>query len=817
MLRNYIKIAWRNLQKNRTFSIINIAGLSFSVAFCLLLFFYIRYEQSYDSFHTKKDHLYRLEMTDAWARPEDAPKKNLFSFLTKGDDVKNELKFPLVVGTDMQAVFLEIKSITRFQELDGNYGAQLVKANNEVYKEGNAIYTDDNFFKTFSFHLKKGNAASVLSSPNNVVLSEKTAKKYFGNDDPIGKTIKLVSDSNKLFKVAGVAEEAPANSSIQYTLIMPAQASPRYKADIAERFNHSDYVFMIEFADGVSIPQFERKMNQWVKTYFADYRKDYKNLTADNFHWYLRPLPDCHYNASSNWGHYTNSKNIYQLACLVIIILLIASLNYVLIVISNSAARSQEIGIRKVMGANRRSVVLQFWVETQILVLIAVTIGFVLTRPLLPLFNKIIGTELGFNAVTWTKNIPAILLLCFLLGIVAGYYPALFLSRMKPATIIKSFSTFKINPRFSKILIVLQYTSCVILMICAFVINRQMQFIGNKDLGFDKDQVLIVNNPTMDAAFTKKVRDRFSVYAQSQSSISYFSTMNGGLAGEYNTNGFILDGKQTERKQVSVDYNYFEMLGLKFKQGRSFSKEFPTDSSMNPRSIVVNETLFKMLGKTAKLGEYNEPLDAKIIGVVTDYHFESLSNKIQPEEHVLGTKYAMRFLFKVKAGRMQPTITGIEKEWKTITSNYPFEYTFLDKTIAQMYEPELRWQNTIQVSCFFAIFIACLGLFGLSAINAVNRMKEIGIRKILGASVKDIVTTLSGDFILMVSISIVIATPIAWFVMNKWLEDFAYRINISWWMFVIVGLIALLIALLATGFQALKAAVANPVKSLRTE
>ena len=817
MLRNYFKIAWRNLLKHRTFSIINIAGLSISVAFCLLVFFYIRYEQSYDSFHAKKDRLFRLEMTDAWTSPPAVPKKQLFSFLTKNDDVKNNIIFPLVVGTDLQNTFPEIKSITRFQDISGHYGDQLVKAGKEVFKEHHVLYADDNFFKNFSFPLVKGNAGTALASPENVVLSAKTAKKYFGNGDPIGKTIELVTDNNRLFTVAGVAADAPGNSSIQYTLIMPIQSGPGYETNIKERFNHSEHVFIIELADAVSAPQFEKKMDQWVTTYFADVIKDNKNVTSNNFHWYLRPLTDCHYNASGDWGHYTNSNNIYQLACLVIIILLIASLNYVLIVISNSAARSQEVGIRKVMGANRRTVILQFWTETQILVVIAVVLGLVLTRPLLPLFNKIIGTELDFNSVSWKENMPAIFFLCFLLGLIAGYYPALVLSKMKPASIIKSFSTFKISPRFSRVLIVLQYTTCVILMIAAFVINRQMQYISNKDLGFDKEQVLMVNNPTWDMNFTKKVRDRMEVFVQSQPAISYFSTMLGGLNGANNDNGFFLNGKHTSRRQISVDYNYFDMLGLKFVMGRPFSKDIASDSSITERSVVVNETLFKLLGKTAKLGAFNEPLGEKIIGVVTDYHFESLSKKIEPEEHRLATKFAGYFMFKIKAGQMQPAIAGIEKEWKSITSNYPFEYTFLDQTISQMYEPEIRWQKTIQASCFFAIFIACMGLFGLSAINAVNRMKEIGIRKILGATMKDIVSTLSADFILMVSVSILIATPVAWWIMNKWLEDFAYRIHISWWMFVLVGATAILIALITTGFQAVKAAMTNPVKSLRTE
>jgi putative ABC transport system permease protein len=398
-----------------------------------------------------------------------------------------------------------------------------------------------------------------------------------------------------------------------------------------------------------------------------------------------------------------------------------------------------------------------------------------------------------------------------------GYYPALILSKMKPVSIIKSFQTFKINPRFSKIMVIVQYTACVVLMFAAFVINLQMHYISNKDLGFDKDQVLMVRNPTWDADFTTHVRDRLNVYAKSQPSILYFSGMNGGLDGSYNTNGFILNGERKWLKQLSVDYNYFEMLGIKFIHGRPFSKSISSDTSNKLRPGIVNETLFNMLGKDAKLGVYNEAIRSTIIGVVKDYNFETLSKKVEPEQHVLAQRYEEFFMFKVRAGEMQNAIAKLQKEWKQITNNYPFEYTFLDQSIAKMYESDKRWQNIIQAACFFAIFIACLGLFGLSSINAVNRTKEIGIRKVLGANIKDVVTALSSGFIMMFIIAIVIAAPLGYWIMNNWLKDFAYRINISWWMFISVGFIALIIAFSAVSFQAVKAAVANPIKSLRTE
>lgn len=814
MFANYFKTAIRNLLRNKAFSFINIIGLSLSVAFCLLLFMHIRFEQSFDTFHQKKNHLFRLEMTNLFNLPDSGKQpESFFSFLTKQDEADNQLVFPLVVAGDLQSTFPEVKSITRFKD----EGGQLVKTKNEVFKEEHIVYTDNNFFNNFSFKLKQGNAATALLSENNVVLSETTARKYFGNANAIGNTIQLTDDTAHLFTVAGIAEDAPANSSIQYDLLLPIISSPDYEQNIKERFNHSTHPMIIELANDVDVLQFEKKLNVWVKSYFADYFKFFKDADISKFHLYLRPFADCHYNVSAPWGHYTNAKNTYQLACLVIVILLIASLNYILLTVSNASSRSQEVGVRKVMGANRVSIILQFWAETQVVVILSVLAGLILATILLPLFNYVMNTELSFSNFSWKEIALASVMLSFILGILAGYYPALLISKMKTVTVIKSFQTFKVNPRFSRILVIAQYTACVILMIAAFVITKQMQYISDKNLGFDKEQILMVENPTFDAVFTKKVHERLQTFALSNPAIIRFSGMSGSLVGLGSTNGFVLNGEQKVFKQLNVDYNYFEMLGLKFVKGRPFSKDISSDSSSTMRSCVVNETLFNMLGKTARLGEYNQPINARIIGVVKDYNFESLSQKIQPQQHFLAKSYIGSFMFKIKKGQTQQTIAKIEKEWKDITQNYPFQYTFLDQTIAQMYEPEMRWQKIIQASCFFAVFIACMGLFGLSAINAMNRTKEIGIRKVLGASVQDIVTILSKSFLVMIAVAICIAAPVAWWLMNKWLEDFAYRINISWWMFAVIGLAALVIALSTVIFQAVKAANANPVDSLRAE
>ncbi|MBS1600594.1 MAG: ABC transporter permease [Bacteroidetes bacterium] len=817
MLKSYFKIALRNLLKNTVFSMINIVGLSFSVACCLLLFFYARHEQSYDAFHIKKNRLFRLEMTNFWGENKEAS-KHLFSFLTKDNDINYGIEFPLVVATDMQNSFPEIESITA---IDLHNQSQLIRANNQVFKEEHVLYSDENFFNLLSFNLIRGNAKNIFSSKNNIVISEQTGKKYFGNSDPMGKLIRFANDTSNIFTIAGIVENAPANSSVQYDLLLPNTAARDYEQNIKERFNNQTHVMIVGLKENVNVPAFQNKMNNWVKTYFTEpFKAQYgagMSFDFNKMRWSLRPLADSHFNISRPWGHYTNAKNIYQLICLAVIILFLASLNYILLAISNAAERSQEIGVRKVMGAGRKSIIIQFWVETQLIIFIAVFIGLFLCKLFLPLFNNMIESNFHIHEFSWKEIILALLILSFALGILAGYYPALIISKMKPLSIMKSSQTFKINPRLSKVLVIVQYTTCVVLMIAAFVITKQMQYINNKDLGFDKEQVLMVENPSYDPNFGKNADIQLAAFTKTRPAITHYSAMNAGLTGGFNSTGFTLNGEQKRVRYINVDYNYFELLGLKLVQGRSFSESILTDTSTKINPIVVNETLFNLLGKNVRVGEYNAALESTIIGVVKDYHFESLSKKIEPQMHRLGKKKFGYFMFRIKDGNMQREIANIRTAWKKITNNYPFQYTFLDENIKQMYEPEMRWQKIIEASCSFAILIACMGLFGLSTINAANRKKEIGIRKILGANIIDIISSLSKSFLVIIIISIFIAMPLASWLMNRWLEEFAYRIHLSWRLFLMAGTLSLIIALITVSFQAIKAAMRNPIKSLRTE
>ena len=805
MLKSYLITAWRNLLRNRTLSIINLFGLSVSVAFCLLLFYHVRWEQSFDTFHVKKDRLYRAEMS---------------SFRSKtagGDDEKNGLAFPLNAGPDLMRNFPEVAAYSRCA-----FGIQqLVRAGASVFSEKQVVWADDNFFQLFSFRLLKGNARTALSSPENVVLSESTAKKYFGNEDPLGKTVSVLSDSNRVYRVSGVAVDAPANSSLSFGLIFPIESDPSYQFRVNEGFDNMMYNLIVELKPGTDRPAFEHSMNAWVKSYIKPFVDTvwYKGQPAsvrDSYHWVLRPFADCHYNPA-DWGHYTNAKAIYQLVCIVVVILLLASLNYVLITVSNAAARSQEIGVRKVMGAGRPSVIFQSWVETLVIAGIAVGSGLLLSWLGIPLLRSIIGSGVSFSTLSWSEVIAAAVGLVLLLSVLAGYYPALLISRFKPLAVMKSFGSVRINPRFSRVLVVVQFTCCVVLMAAAFIIDRQMNFVINKDLGFDKDQVLIIHSPSHDGKFAISTRDRLYAFARTRPDVAEYSSMHGGPTGSHNNNGIMINGKQEWYQMMMVDYNYFELLKLKFVEGRGFSRDFPTDTVVATRPVVVNEAMMKLLGKDAKLGVYNKEMRATIIGVVKDYNFESLTQKIAPEQHRLSTWFVSDYLFKIKGGNVEATIGAFATEWKRITNGYPFSYDFLDAALRQRYEADMRWQKAMSVASIFAVVIACMGLFGLSAIAMANRTKEIGIRKVLGASVGRLVGMLATGFLSMVGLAILIAVPLAWWMMNKWLEDFAYRIAIQWWMFGLVGLMAVGVALVTVSFQVLRAARANPVDALRSE
>ena len=836
MFVNYFKIAIRNLLNKKVYSGINLLGLSIAAAFCTLVFMYMQQERSFDRFHKNSDRLYRLEATNMFGFGNEKPTKKFFSFLMdKDNDVKNMIVHPFVLAGDIQAAFPEVGAVVRSQ----GAGNKVVWYNNESFKMGDhkVTYVEKNFFSVFDFPLVQGNAASVLHDKYNVVINQRTAKLLFGSDNAIGKTISFARFDTVLYTVAGVAKDFPTNSSYDYDIIMPLEAHPSHLEHAADRSkNQFNYVTILLLKENTDAQAFEKKLFSFSKNYYAnevkEWQKNDKENKLTNFHLSIRPFADAHYNTAT-WGHYSNLENIYQLATLALIILLIACVNYVLLTLTNTVSRSQEVGIRKTLGAGRKNIVLQFLMETQILVCLSIVAGILICVSILPYFNSLIGSSINIASFSFGNFLSGAVCLFIVLGITAGFYPALVMSGMKPLNMLRKFSSVKINPVLSKALVVAQYAACVLLIISSLVIARQMGYMNRMNLGFDKEQVMLVENPyEWDDPDRVGLTPRIYQYAASEPAIEDVTSSGSKFGWGFNMNGHIIDGKREMIYQVPVDFNYFDFLKVKLIKGRYFLRDMATDSAKieipaNKRvegsssvrmAIVVNETLYKLLGQPP-LNEINGPMGARIIGVCDDYQFFNATQKVSPAYHMIGGKYGFSFTYlKIKPGQDLPNVIDrIKTNWSKMTGKQPFNFSFVDEEVKKGYESYSQWLKTVNAATILAVIIACLGLFGLSALYAVNRTKEVGIRKVMGASLTNIFILLNRDVIKLALIAFVIAVPLAFYFMNSWLENFAYRIKLSWIFFVAAGFIGLLLAIIAVSYHSLRAAEANPVKSLRTE
>lgn len=807
------------LWKNKVVSTINIVGLSISVALCLLLFFYIRFEESFDGFHEKKDRLFRLEATQLYkSLNQQKPKEGLLKKLTAGDEANNSVTFPFVIAQELQAAFPEIKSITRMAGVETNDDAwkTVVKANDKAFKETGILDVDANFFENFSFALLKGHAATVLEGLNSIVLSKSTASKYFGSRDPIGQKVVIDNDTTQQFVVTGIVEDAPANSGIRYSMLYNIKSRPDYAERISSRFNTWSHEYILELTKGTAPAQFQQKLNSWMKQKYREEIQFDKPDKIKGYQWLLRPLQQCHY-SPKGWGHYTNSRVLYLLTCLFLLILILASVNYILLTISGAMSRVREVGMRKIMGAGRPGLILQLWMETLLIVVLCIVTGLLLATLVLPVFNQLLNTHISFSLIPVKEIFIAGVILSIALSVLAGLYPAAAISATKATAVMKSGTTFKVKPRFSNPLVVVQFSICFILVIAIIVISAQMRYLSRMNLGFNKEQVLLVKNEAMGDQL-KTIRGRIFNYARTQPQVVAMSGIGGDLKGAYNHNAFKLNGEQQWYSQIRVDYDYFKLLNIPLITGRAFSADIASDTIKKARACVINESFYKLLGPgNVRLGEYNETIRATIIGICKDYNFESLTKPIGPQQHVLADYYENSFMFKVRGEELSKTIEGFRKEWNSITNNYPFEFTFLDDSINEMYKADVRWQKIISVAGVFAVGIACMGLFGFSLLSALNRTKEVGIRKVLGATVMDISVLLTKKIVFLIVIGLLIAGPVSWVVMNEWLQEFAYRVHIGWWMYVLAGSAVIGLALLTVSLQTIKTAISNPVESLRAD
>ncbi len=808
MIKNYFKIAWRNLLRYKGFSFINILGLAIGITCCVVVALFIIDELSYDKYHKDPGRIHRV----------------VKDFVNDDGSKLPDATTPPAIGPAIQKDIPEIEHMVR---LIPGWGNKFYVRNGEKkFIEEHVYRADSSIFDVFTFQFLQGNPKAALKDPYSIVLTESMAKKYFAGENPIGKTLEI--DDWDPRTVTAIIMDLPETSHFKFDFLAALKYFDDNKRPISidSFWGWYNFYTYIKLKPGAKIADVDKKIQAVFK----------KNQPENKNAFYSQSVTDIHLTSNLKWELRPNSDKsyIYIFGTVALFILLIACINYINLTTARSALRAREIGIRKVSGAVRGALIRQFLTESVFISLLAAVVALVIAELLLPGINTITGKNLSL----FSGGNLLIPLLTFgfavLLGIVAGFYPALFLSSFEPIKMLKGekLSGFK---KFSlrKVLVVTQFTISIALIIGTMVVIKQISFIQNAKLGLNKDHVLMINDI---GYLSRSERQKLQNDLQQIPGIKTVAAADGIVGGQNWTNGLRLKG--TENGQLvnflTVDYNYFDALNMEFKEGRGFSKQFLSDTLNEGTagtterfagSIILNETALKDLKIPAPaVGQqvaWNSDNDATlyltVVGVVKDFHFTSMKNEIKPFAFVFNPDRQWNFTVKLDGTNINQAISKIESVWNKNVTSRPFQYFFLDETYAKLYQSEMNFKTIFFYITFIAIFIACLGLFALSAFITEQRTKEIGIRKVLGASVSGIVGMLSKDFVKLIIIAAVIAFPVAWWAMNKWLQDFVYRTHIGWWAFGAAAVIALLIALITISSQAIKAAVANPVKSLRTE
>ena len=802
MIKNYLKIAWRSLLKQKGFSFINIFGLATGMACSLLVFLFVKDETSYDRFHNDAGQIYRV----------------VKDFVNDDGSRLPDATTPPALAPAMQKDIPEVAITTRvFPGWGANF---LIKYGDKKINEDKLYRVDSSFFDVFTFPFVYGNAKDAFKEMQSIVLTESSAKRYFGNDNPIGKTLQIDRLGNLM--VSGVIKDVPHASHFHFDFLISTR---KFGGNIDADWGFYNFYTYAKLKPHSDITAFTKKVQDVYK----------KNTTDGTNIFYVQPLTDIHLTSNLKWELEPNSDKLYVYVFTVIgiFILLIAGINYVNLATAKASVRAKEIGVRKVTGALRSSLIGQFLVESVITCLLAALLAVIFAQLLLPVAN-----ELTLKQLTVIGNpgvLGYMLVGVLLLGIIAGFFPAIYLSSFKPIAVLKG---LKINERgtlsLRKTLVVVQFTISTVLIIGVLIISQQMHYLQSAKLGLNKEQVMIVKNA---GAMSAADRNAFQNTVLQDQEVKKIATSDGVVGGQNWTNSMSVKGSENSQlvNFLNVSYDFLDVLGIEMKEGRSFSSQFPADTLSNGipggpleqtvGGIILNETAVKDLQITAPVvgkqilwgNDADTMYYVTIVGVAKDFHFTSLRNEIKPFAFVNNPRRADNFTIKLSTDKVQTSLAKIENVWKKFMADRNFEYTFLDETYTKLYQSEERFQKVFISLVILGIIIACLGLLGLATFAAQQRVKEIGIRKVLGASVFNVVTLLSKDFLMLVIIALILAVPVAWYVMNEWLKDFAYRINIQWWIFLVAAVIAIIIAFVTISTQAIKTAISNPVKSLRTE
>ncbi len=799
MIKNYLKIAWRNLWKNKLFSLINIIGLAVGVACCILIFLYVQNELSYDTFNDKADRIYRVT-----------------SHIIQEN--KDEYFAPTspITSKKIQAAFPEVEKIVRF-----NFARRPVAYKEKRFYDTKILYADSTLLDIFNFPLTEGNPKKALSAPYTIIVTEKIAKKYFGSEPALGKMLKF-SDSLSVM-VTGVMKDIPLNSHINFdcvisrsTLLDVNKGIPNWVEDNDNSWLNCDSYAYLLLKNTVDVKTFEAKVNKFLLKETAGLKKD----VGMNMAVVLQPLKDIHLHSALE-HEFPNSNNsdityVYIFSATAFLILLIACCNFINLSTARSLNRSKEIGLRKVIGAMRGQLIAQFLGESVLFSVIASILSLLLVILFIPVFNSFIGTKLGLNvSIVWIY----LAIICSV-GFLAGLYPALLMSSFAPIRSLKGKITHGImDIIFRKGLVVFQFSIAIILIIGTTLILQQLDFIQNRNIGLNKDQVLAIElkgiPPQKGKVLIDELKKNPKVVSTSLNNFSFKGVPNITVLPE----GFA-QNELSSSPVISVDEDFFKTMQIEVIEGRNFSKDFPTDVN---EAFIVNEAAVKDFRWKTPKNAIGKKVDwafgksGKIIGVVKDFNFASLKEDVKPMLIHIFPPWHGLVTVRLKTSDLAVTMKEIESSWRSVAGDAPFKSSFMQEDFDSLYKSEQNMRSVLSAFTFLSVLVACLGLFGLAAFTIKQRFREIGIRKVLGSSVPGIVQLLSKDFLKLVVLSIIIAAPIAWYAMHKWLQDFAYKVDISWWVFLVAGILALLIAFTTVALQAIKAAVANPIKSLRTE
>jgi putative ABC transport system permease protein len=796
MFKHYFQIAWRNLWKSRVFSIINVLGLAVGITCCLLMALYIKHELSYDDFQQKGDRIARVIMEYSFS-----------GSVSKGNFTSTK------VAPAFKRTFPEVESAVRMSQV-----GRVVQYGDQLFNEKRFLFADSSFFDLFSFRLLKGNRQQALSGPNKVVLTASAAQKYFGAQDPMDKIIKVGSNGAD-YVVTGVIEDCPSNSQIKFDLLASFSSLGANQEKTYWDANFTTY-FLLK--DKASIASLQAKIPGFMK-------QEMKGLTGTDYvTFWLEPFKRIHlYSEYQGFEPNGSIVYVYIVGAVAILMLLIACFTYVNLSTARSMERAKEVGIRKVTGAYQKQIFWQFISESFILSVVALIISIVSVLVLLPAFARLTDREITATALNSPFIAGFMLLVVLCISLLAGSYPALVLSRFQPVKVLKgAFKNSFSGQWLRRSLTVFQFVISVFLIVATFIIQRQLNYIKTKNLGFDREHVLVF---TIDGKVRENMTALKTIFKSNPNVLHISRAYNDptNILGGYN----MRSAEMPENTQIMVtanpvDEEFIKTTGIKILEGSDFSEQdvkdvMKDDQTQKVYHYVLNESAAKELGwkpeeaigKKMFLGNHRPGF---VKAVIKDFHFSSMHNPIKPLV-LFNEEWTNTLLVKIAGTNIAGTIAFLQDKWKEVAPHRPFEYHFLDEDYDKLYSSELRLGKVLNIFTGIAILLACLGLFGLSAYSIQQRTKEIGIRKVLGASMSDVIALLSKDYVKLVMVAILIAFPVAGWMMHKWLQDFAYRIQMSWWMFAVAAFAALFITLVTISFQAIKAALTNPVKNLRTE